>query len=230
MLSSDSGFERAGDFEIHVGFSNQDMRLADQLPLAMTWVLATVQEVVTPAHGRGMYEGHDVPGPLGLLATARFTTLGSALEGVNEVGRCFRGQGQIRIEVEEVLLTHIGPEPPEIIATPDCVIGHGILTDAELILDSPPFEIHFGLCQEDYDHPLGVTTQAVVERLGDDIHEAVRFSSKNKITTTTFYTNLSQMRRSCRPLADRVRTAISDMPLKIKVVAERIVLCAAPNR
>lgn len=220
---------RTGDFEIHVGFSRVDLGLTKRLPRTLKWVAGYVHEVVTPAHGRGMYEGHDVPGPLGLIATTRLPSLGAALAGVDAIGRSLAGESHVRIEVEEVLLTHLGSEPPEFRSTPDCSVQEGDLAHVDLILDSPPFEIHFGLYQDHSDHPFGIGTQEVVDLLGDHIDEAVRFSSKKKITTTTFFATLAEMQRSCQPLSKLVCEALVELPLSLKVVAERIVLCAAPK-
>lgn len=220
------------DFEIHVGFSREDIALADRLSTHKSgWSFAYVQEVVVPLLGHGMYDGHDVPGHLGLLATKRRSNYADALGEVDSVAATFKGCTRVRIELEEVLLTHVGSDPGEPLAPIDCSPTASDLVHAALIADTPPFEIHFGVYQRDAG-PLKLNTAELVqafEQAEVPIHEAVRFSSKPKITTTTFFPTQAQILAECAPLASRVGRALADTSLYIKIAAERIVLCAKPR-
>lgn len=220
-----------GDFEIHVGFASEDIKLSERLSASAGWSFAYVREVVVPAMGRGMYDSHDVPGHLGLLATKRRSTYTAALDEVDAVAETYSGCQRIRIELEEVLLTHLGSAPGKPTASGGYMPIAADLVHATLITDTPPFEIHFGVFPEDTEHPLAMRASTLVDILGQaqvPLHEAVHFSSKSKITTTTFYPSYLDIAAACGPLTEKVIQALAGTHLQIKLAAERILLCAKP--
>lgn len=223
------------DFEIHIGFPTSAAEEFERLgnETGRKWKTSTVAEVVAGSIGRGMLDPHDVPGELLGLATMRCTNLADALVLGDELAAKYQAVPDIRIEIEQVLLT----QPPGSERHFESPIGYVACQDdfphGELIRDTPSFEAHFGIQTKD-GAPIPQSTAALVElaeRQGIPVHQAVRFKSKEKVVLTTFFQNNEEMTEWSGIYADKLLGALASeyKQLQLKLVAERIVLCLKPG-
>jgi hypothetical protein len=222
------------DFEVHVGFPKNATELSGTIKsqLGNGWKEKPAIDAVRPS--QCFPDPHSVPGSLGLLLTKHVSSITAALELADAVAKLCSSNPSVRIEVEEVLLVQLDEldrrldEPHAFVPQNDC-IPHG-----QIVLDTPPYEIHFGVHTKE-GSLLGLTTQDVFDKAcwaGVAIDEAVRFTDgrNEKVILTKFIDDLDELNTQTPIYGKIIRDAFRaiDKRFELKLVSERIILCAEP--
>lgn len=224
------------DFEIHVGFPDRSQAVAQSLVRdspgeGPKWKLSKVGIVMDGYSTHDIEDAHDVEN-LAALATCRSHTVEEACEIVDRVAVLLEPVPGARIEMEQVLLSQTGKEHRPLLEPDPYVPIQAHFKNAILIPETPHFEMHLGVRMKNGKrlHYNVSTLMDLAERWRVPIHQGVYFTSKEKITFTTFFKSFDEMQRDFHVYGDRFRSAVKrfDPHLETKLVAERIVLCAKP--
>lgn len=224
------------DFEVHLGFPRKAEALCLEIAQkdAAPWALKSAMEVLSGTTTQRCADPHGVPGSLGTLATRRFSTPQDAAVVVDQLALRCSSEPDVRIELEEVLLTQLD-EDDQLIQEIEMYDPDSSQFDhACLIPDTPPYEAHFGIRRLD-GKPLGMPTGDFLEiarSVDVPVDEIVRFGpAKEKVICTTFFFTYDEMRERVQPYGRLLRDALHrfDRGLHLKLVAERIILCAEPR-
>lgn len=222
------------DFEIHTGFSRRSVRLFDRLATEGrgVWKVLEVSEVVNGPVSMTLFDAHDVPGNLGLMAIKRVTDQNTALAEVNRVARKYASEPGVRIELEQVLMTVLNGKSsssPVAAWIPDAED----FEDGILICETPPFEAHFSLEARTTGALIKYSTKTLIDvatSAGIPVHQAVRFSTEDQVILTTFFATYEEMVDSTTDLAASYQSALDHLDgVRLKVVAERIISCVQPR-
>ena len=221
-------------FEIHVSFSRELTPLYERLGREHQekWTPLYVSEVLNGPDSTGCFDAHEVPGMLALMATMRVNSESDALAEVNRLAALYRGEPNVRIELEQVLAT-FEDEGPHAFAP----VSTWTPTSAEfsagcLVDDTPAFETHFTFKSTNGSMPILYSAQELLDLAvgsGIPVHQIVNFGSGQQISMTTFFDSLDSLRDGTNDLAPRLRTIASGRNgMRFKTVAERILACIQP--
>jgi hypothetical protein len=221
------------DFEVHVGFPKNATELSDTIKNQISgWKAKSAVDAVRPS--QCFPDPHSVPGSLGLLLTRHVTSLAAALELADDVATRCATNPNVRIEIEEVLLVQLDEIDLPLRRPQPYTPGNSSVPNGQIVVDTPPYEIHFGIHTKE-GSLRGHTTQNVFDTAcsaGVNIDEAVRFTDgKNeKVILTKFISDYDDLEEQSHEYGTIIRRAFRalDDRLQIKLVSERIILCAEP--
>lgn len=221
------------DFEIHVGFSLKSSEASRLLKATPTpWTFRSVSEVVIGQASHGCLDAHEVPGVLTTLANRRTRTLESAIAEIERLGQLYRLFPDVRLELEQVLLTQPGVGAQSIQPALPYQPDPSQFQHSLLIQNTPPYEAHFIIRCPD-GQAISYSTHTLVgmaETAGVPLHQAVRFIENERIILTTFFQDDEEAQEHSHRFAERLRGGLSrlDDNLMLTLVVERIILCAQP--
>lgn len=224
--------EQLFEFEIHTGFSKRAIGLVDRLPAdeRHLWKILHVAEVVNGPESMDLFDAHDVPGVLGLMATKRARSTEEALAEVNRVARMYATEPDVRIELEQVVMTIANGSSSSVPATSWTPTPQDF-KNGTLIPETPLFEAHFSLKAPRTGDRLPHSTKRLIEiatSAGIPVHQAVRFTTEDQVILTTFFEEYGEMVEATPALTEAFRRAL-DGGARLKVVAERIIACLQPR-
>lgn len=222
------------DFEVHVGFPKNASELSGTIKsqIGGVWKTKPATDAVRPS--QCFPDPHSVPGSLGLLLTKHVTSIEDALELADAVAKQCAANPSVRIEIEEVLLVQLDDFDLPLKQPNAYAPRNGCIPNGQIVVDTPPYEIHFGIHARD-GSLLGLTTQDVFDNAcaaGVNIDEAVRFADgkKEKVILTKFIYDFDDLARQSYEYGKILRGAFRtvDDRFQLKLVSERIILCAEP--
>jgi hypothetical protein len=222
------------DFEVHVGFPKNATSLSGAIKsqIGGVWKEKPAIDAVRPS--QCFPDPHSVPGSVGLLLTKHVTSITAALELADRVAKECASNPSVRIEIEEVLLVQLDELDLPLKKPQAYEPQNGCIPNGQIVLDTPPYEIHFGIHTKE-GSLLGFTTQDVFDKArgaGVAIDEAVRFTDgKNeKVILTKFIDGLDELATHTPEYGKIIRNAFRavDERFQLKLVSERIILCAEP--
>ena len=220
------------DFEIHVAFPRDLTGLRKRLdPEKEHWNRVNVSEVVTGPASQGSCNGHDVPGVLTWMSTKRVNDFEVAVSEVGRLARLYHDSDNIRIELEQVLMTDDGSHPVVLPATRRTPLASDFGA-GKLVANTPPFETHFSIVTGRTNDPVRAKTWELIElaeSIGLPVHQAVRFAGTGKVIVTTFFEDFREMVAETKRLTPDYRRALAARELTLKVVSERIISCVQPQ-
>lgn len=224
------------DFEVHVGFPRDSDALADHIRSSIggVWKMKQATDSVRPSNC--LADPHSVPGSLGKLLTQHVPTIHQALSVADSVLKLCAANPNVRVEVEEVLYVGLEDSDIRVQLHTDFEPHDNSLLNGQLVIDTPPFEIHFGVSEGD-GSTFPLATQQLFELAAEleiPVDEAVRFvgDAREKVILTSFVDSFDDLALRTPKLGSRLYAALPSInsEFTMKLVAERIILCAAPNR
>jgi hypothetical protein len=221
--------------EIHVGFSSKNESLAAMLGVdKRIWSLRHVSEVCIGYAADGCMDIHDVPGCLSVLATFHTRSVDIAVDEIDRLGTIFAGYPDIRIELEQVLLTEYTASTERIRNAIAWTPTPETFEHITLIEQTPKYEAHFSVRAVDGSN-INETTKAIADIATSchlPIHQVIRFTSRDRIVLTTFFDSYEDARDHTPTLAAELARNLTavDRDLRLKTIVERIILCGFPGK
>lgn len=222
------------DFEVHVGFPRDSGNLAARIgeSIGGTWKVKQATDSVRPSNC--LADPHSVPGSLGQLLTQHVPTIDGAFTIADKVLELCSANPNVRVEIEEVLYVGHDISAVDVRSHTPFEPNDETLANGQRVIDTPPFEIHFGVSNAG-GAAFPLSTQQVFDfasGLGIPVDEAVRFQggAREKVILTSFVPSFEELAELTPQLGSQFYEAMPSLSpdFAMKLVAERIILCAAP--